>query len=124
MKQFNVIYSTEQQHAVADAKVIDWYADLLHAADEGNVVDVHVATNTQLNELRIGVKFGEIAPFDIIFNDDTISCDEKGNMDDWPDGFFNEVDIQLNFLIATKIDGFITDFLVERNKKIENRKKS
>lgn len=96
--------SKESCHAVSDYQVKAWYESLL---SEPSVDTAIIATNVQLNELRIGVKLKQIEPFEIQFNDITITCNSNGTLNNWPKGFFDIEDNQLDILtnnLSTRID--------------------
>tara|TARA_R110001583_G_scaffold52147_4_gene162177 strand:- start:763 stop:1104 length:342 start_codon:yes stop_codon:yes gene_type:complete len=102
VKKIHVLYSDEQQYAVADSKVKDWYAKILAKCKDSDNVIVHVATAIQLNELRVGVRLGELECFDIEFNGKTIRCGVNGKLDEWPINFFDQMSIQIRTLMKGK----------------------
>ena len=53
MKNLNVLISDNSNHAVADAKAKDWVNTLLACQNNGSTPIAVVATQVQLNELRI-----------------------------------------------------------------------
>jgi predicted ATPase len=96
MKKINVIISEESEHAIADCKVYAWYKDLLNSAGDSTV---HVASGVQINQVRLGVRLGEVEPFAFEFKGQTIQVNDQGQFSDWPLGLYDEQLIQMNSLM-------------------------
>ena len=93
MKKIRVIISNGNEHAVTDWNARDWYLAL---KDNDNAF---VATSAMLNQLRLGVRLGEIEPFSFLFYDETINCGSKGELDKWPCGFMDHLGISVKALM-------------------------
>ena len=93
MKTFIVVISKDNANAVTDWNARSWYLGL----KDGD--RVFVSTGLMLNELRLGVRNKEVTPFKFLFNNKTISCGEKGQLDDWPVGFMDHQGIQIKALM-------------------------
>jgi len=97
MKKFRVVISNSQIDCVPDSKVAEWHSDLL-LGNYTYTKRVYVANVVQFNELRVGVRLGEIAPFTVDFYGVELTCNDKGVMSQWPEGFFDEMKDQMNIL--------------------------
>lgn len=95
MKKLNVIISKKSEHAISDWDVLDWYKEALN----GDENTVYVATSNMFNELRVGVRLGEIEPFSFDYEGETINCSEDGRLDNWPNGFCDHLKIQMHSLM-------------------------
>ena len=95
MKKLNVIISKKSEHAISDWDVLDWYKEALN----GDKSTVYVATSIMFNELRVGVRLGEIEPFSFEYGGETINCLEDGRLDNWPKGFCDHLKIQMYSLM-------------------------
>lgn len=96
MKKINVIISEENKHAMADCNVYAWYKDLLKTPEE---VTVYVASGVQINQIRLGVRLGEVELFDFEFKGQTIKVDKQGQLSSWPLDLYDELLIQMNSLM-------------------------
>jgi hypothetical protein len=86
MKQISVIISDENQHAIADSQISAWYQGVLVQRER----TVFVSNNLQLTELRAGIVLKELAPFNVDFHGNILTCCEKGALSDYPQGFFDQ----------------------------------
>jgi hypothetical protein len=102
MKKINVVHSSLNEHAIADANLQTWYAEI----EDGDTV--HFATSLQLNELRIGVRFNEVEPFSFSYNGSDIHVGKKGDLSDWPKGFAEHQKDQVFALIKGDISKYRT----------------
>jgi hypothetical protein len=93
MKKINVVISNINKHAVTDWNARAWYLSL----NDGDTA--YVATSTMLNELRLGVRNKELETFTFHFNDDVVSCGEKGHLDKWPCDFMDHQAIHVKALM-------------------------
>lgn len=93
MIKIKVVISNDDKHAVTDWNSRKWYLSL---KDNDTAF---VATSTMFNELRLGVRNKEIEPFNFKFNDEVISCGDKGQLDSWPNGFMDHQAIQIKALM-------------------------
>jgi len=89
LKNITVIVSKDNKYAVSDWNARDWYLSL----KDGDTATV--ASSIMLNELRLGVRSGEIAPFSFDFDGKKVSCGDKGQLDEWPTGFMDHLGIQM-----------------------------
>ena len=101
MKIIRVVISDEQRHCIPDSKVLEWYQHILDS-DLPFLKTVYVANSVQLNQLRVGVKLGEISPFIVYFNGLKLTCNDRGVMSEYPKGFFDQMVDQLNILYRGK----------------------
>jgi hypothetical protein len=81
--------------------VLEWYQHIL-GSDLPFRKTIYVANYVQFNQLRVGVKLGEIAPFTVDFKGLELTCDKRGHMSEYPEGFFDEMVGQLNILYKGK----------------------
>ena len=95
MKKLNVIISKKSEHAISDWDVLDWYKEALN----GDENTVYVATSIMLNELRVGVRLGEIEPFSFDYEGETVNCLKDGQLDKWPNGLGDHLIIQMDSLL-------------------------
>lgn len=93
MKKLKVVISSDNKHAVTDFNARSWYLSL------NDNDTAFVATLTMLNELRLGVRNKEVEPFKFTFNDEVVSCGEKGQLDKWLCGFMDHQGIQIKALM-------------------------
>jgi len=101
MKTITIVWSNEDEHACSDANADKWINKVLDFEDDEGVV--FVATLTQLSVLRVAHKNKQINIADIMFSGIKISVDEKGQLSDWPRGFFDEFDKLLDELIGWEL---------------------
>lgn len=81
MKNINVVnFTNEKQHSCPDLEIEHWFDSVLSTTE--NVV--HLSTELQLTRLRLGVKQKDITTFTLNVNGQTITCDEKGQLSDYP----------------------------------------
>lgn len=95
MQKLQVVITKDSQYALSDWAVEEWYQSLLK---QGGVA--YVATSVMLNELRIGVRLGEIEPFSFEFGGETVYCLPNGELDKWPNGLGDHVIIQMDVLMT------------------------
>ncbi|MEZ8198471.1 hypothetical protein [Vibrio splendidus] len=95
MKKLNVIISKKSEHALSDWDVLGWYENILNCEE----TTVFVATSIMLNELRVGVRLGEIEPFSFEFEGHTVKCLDDGRLDNWPNGLGDHLVIQMESLL-------------------------
>ena len=96
MKKVNVIISKDGKDAVSDWEAANWYQNLLKTGE-----DAVVATLCMFNELRVGVRVGEIEPFSFTFEGETYSVGEDAKVNPiYPTGFFDHQAQQM-FIIMT-----------------------
>lgn len=93
MKNINIVITEDNAFAVSDWNVGKWYESLASGTT------VQVATSVMLNELRIGVRLGEIEPFTFEFDGEVINCLPSGELDKWPNGLGDHVIIQMDVLL-------------------------
>lgn len=94
MKKLQVVVTTDSQYAVSDWEVESWYKEQLKHGGTA-----YVATSLMLNELRVGVRLGELEPFSFEFEGETINCLETGELNNWPNGLGDHVIIQMDVLL-------------------------
>lgn len=93
MKNIVVIVSDNDNHAVSDWNLKKWYESIQDADT------VFVGTTLMLNELRLGVMRGEIAPFRFVFSGVDVLCDEQGVLSNWPEGLGDQLADQMKALM-------------------------
>lgn len=96
MKEIHLCLSTVHEDCIADSDIRDWYQSVL----ESSSIHVFVANAVQFNELRIGVKFGEIEPWSFMFEGTKVICNKEGILNVWPKGMFDVGDQQLSLLLG------------------------
>jgi len=96
MKKINVVITDSSADAVADVKVREWYENILLTGGLASV-----ATSTMFNELRVGVKLGEIEPFHFIYQGKRYNVGSDGKVNPtWPKGFVDYQSIQMLSLMS------------------------
>jgi hypothetical protein len=58
-----------------------------------------ITSYLELNDIRIQIKKNKVSGYYIIWEDMIIYTDKYGNLDEWPKGFYDLVDDQLNALV-------------------------
>ncbi len=96
MKTINLIMSDDNNDAVADRNVGDWYDEFISSSK----TTIGIATDTQFNAIRIGVVAKEIAPFSFDFNGKEVFVDEDAALSEWPEGMFDQTIKQMQVLIS------------------------
>lgn len=97
VKQVTVTISDDNRHAVTDMQVLNWYRNLI---TEKKPV-ANVATMNMFNELRVGVRLGEIQPFSFMFEGQEYKIGSNGELKpNWPLNFFDQQAAQLNSLMS------------------------
>ena len=97
VKQVQVSISDDNRHAVSDWQVQNWYRNLITS----QIPVANVATMNMFNELRVGVRLGEILPFSFMFEGQEYQIGNKGELKpDWPLNFFDQQAAHLNSLIS------------------------
>ncbi len=59
----------------------------------------NITSFLQLNDVRIQIKEEALTDYYITWKDDIIYIDKFGKLNEWPEGFFTELDTQLDKLI-------------------------
>jgi len=77
MKQIEVVISQDSAHAVSDWCANEWYKEILKTGETA-----FVATIVMFNELRVGVRLGEIAPFSFSYEGKQISVNSDAKVSD------------------------------------------
>lgn len=62
-----------------------------------NIGEIH--NSMQLNDVRLQIKKEGIAGYTVWFNGRFVKIDKNGNLDTWPDGFYDQTINQLIQLI-------------------------
>jgi len=98
MKHLIVIYSKDDEDAVADHNVDNWLIDVINSDDEF----VRVATCVQLIALRLAHQQELLSIENIEYGDTSIGCKTNGRLTHWPNGFFDEYDILLDKFLGIR----------------------
>tara|TARA_B100000700_G_scaffold311500_1_gene393393 strand:- start:22128 stop:22781 length:654 start_codon:yes stop_codon:yes gene_type:complete len=93
MKALTVVISDNNEKAVSEWNVRDWYLSL----NDGDTA--FVATPTMLSALQLGVRLKELETFTFTFHGQDITCGENGDLDQWPVGFMDQQAVYLKALI-------------------------
>lgn len=87
LKQVQVIITDDSRYAVSDWQVTNWYRNLLTTQNP----IANVATMGMFNELRVGVRLGEIKPFSFVFEGREYQIGSKGELTpEWAINFFDQ----------------------------------
>ncbi len=95
MQHVKVVISKDSVHAVSDWDVRAWYLNILETGGTA-----YVATYIMFNELRVGVRLGEIAPFTFAYDNKEISVGVDAKLSECPEGFMGHLKDQM-FVIMT-----------------------
>lgn len=94
MKKLQVVVTKDSKYALSDWDVEKWFQELLVSGDVA-----YVASANMLNEVRLGVRLGEIEPCSFEFEGQTINILPTGELDHWPNGLGDHVMIQMDAMI-------------------------
>ena len=90
MKKITAILTKKDEHSVSDWNLDAWYQGVL--AGDGTV---YFSNILMLNELRLGVRLGEIEPFSFEFEGNTINIYYTGELSKWYNGLGDHNIIQM-----------------------------
>ena len=85
-KHFEVIWDDKRGIAVPDGKVIETVDSYVDQIKQKHLHVLIVGQMTILDELRVRVKRGEIAPFMINYRDEHVAVYSNGRLSHWPVG--------------------------------------
>lgn len=95
-----IIAEWDDNVSLPDSKVNEWAKSVV----KNGVELVKVGTATMVNALRLEVFRGNLKPVDLEFHfrGHVIKSDKDGRLDNWPDGFGDVWDKQLEELLGWK----------------------
>lgn len=91
MKKLNVIISDDSNHAADGSQAKQWLDTLLTCQNNDGTPTALVASQAQLNVLRLAVIGQRISPFEFQFNGGIVTCDCNGNLIGNVEGLFDEL---------------------------------
>ncbi len=83
-----LIISNKDEHACADLRVKAWTHEVMQKPI------IYVATKSQFLQIQLLVKYGDLEPITFEFDGQDITINRHGQLSNWPDGLFNQVEKQ------------------------------
>ena len=102
--KLRVIFS-DVGETVPDLKARKWLKDLIFELNNyvGDTTTIYVGTNAMINEIRCAVlpphKHLDYENVVFVFNGEEINIDKNGRLNNWPKGFCDTMDEQLDRLL-------------------------
>jgi hypothetical protein len=116
-KAVKVVISKLAKDAVSEWGSREWYQEILKTGDTARV-----ATSSQLGELRVGVRLGEIEPFSFTYEDNEFNVGENGALEPyWPCGFMDNQAKQIYVLISGMTRDQANEKNISKHKYIQER---
>lgn len=106
--------------SLPDDQVTAWARKIAAEKPVPDLREIRIGTDAMLNALRVEIKRGEI-PFEtvqIVFKDESLKIDKNARIDNWPDGFADVLNKQLDELLKSDLE---TEKLIDEKLRQQER---